>query len=117
MTGLRLVQPNESDTNDLYIESLEVAEMVGKRHADLLRDIDNYVGVLGQNAKLRSDNFFIESSYVAGTGKKYKSYLLTRKGCDMVANKMTGEKGILFTATYVTRFEEMENELKSQTQN
>lgn len=32
----------------------------------------------------------------------------------MVANKMTGDKGILFTATYVTRFEEMENELKNQ---
>lgn len=26
----------------------------------------------------------------------------------MVANKLTGEKGILFTAEYVTRFEEME---------
>jgi hypothetical protein len=38
-------------------------------------------------------------------------YLLTRKGCDLVANKMTGEKGVLFTATYVTRFEEMEKVL------
>lgn len=30
----------------------------------------------------------------------------------MVANKMTGEKGVLFTAAYVTKFEEMENKLK-----
>lgn len=29
----------------------------------------------------------------------------------MVANKMTGAKGVLFTATYVTRFEEMERKL------
>ena len=28
----------------------------------------------------------------------------------MVANKMTGEKGVLFTAAYVTKFEEMEKE-------
>lgn len=28
----------------------------------------------------------------------------------MVANKMTGEKGVLFTAEYVTRFEEMEQD-------
>ncbi|MDR4984630.1 Rha family transcriptional regulator [Bacillus cereus] len=56
----------------------------------------------------------METTYTAGTGKKYKSYLLTRKGCDMVANKMTGEKGILFTAAYIERFHEMENELKSQ---
>lgn len=39
------------------------------------------------------------------------SYYLTRKGCDMIANKMTGEKGTLFTAAYVTRFHEMEDEL------
>ena len=32
----------------------------------------------------------------------------------MVANKMTGEKGILFTAEYVTKYEEMEKELKEK---
>lgn len=30
----------------------------------------------------------------------------------MVSNKMTGNKGILFTAEYVTKFEEMENQIK-----
>jgi phage antirepressor YoqD-like protein len=30
----------------------------------------------------------------------------------MVANKMTGEKGVLFTAAYVTKFEEMEKALQ-----
>lgn len=31
----------------------------------------------------------------------------------MVANKMTGEKGVVFTAKYVTKFEEMEKQTKS----
>ena len=31
----------------------------------------------------------------------------------MVANKMTGEKGVLFTAEYVTRFNEMEHYLQT----
>lgn len=31
----------------------------------------------------------------------------------MVANKMTGEKGVLFTAEYVTRFNEMEHHLQT----
>lgn len=31
----------------------------------------------------------------------------------MVANKMTGEKGVLFTAIYVTKFEDMENAIRS----
>ncbi|PEC20604.1 Rha family transcriptional regulator [Bacillus cereus] len=113
MTGLRLVQTEEQQTNDLYIDSLEVAEMTGKLHKNLLRDIDNYMSVL-TSSKLSPLNFFQESSYIDPKGETRKCYFLTRKGCDMVANKMTGEKGILFTATYVTRFEEMESELKSQ---
>ncbi|MFP7694190.1 Rha family transcriptional regulator [Bacillus subtilis] len=96
----------------LLVDSREVAEMIGKRHDNLTRDIDGYVKVLSQNSILRADQFFIESTYEAGTGKSYKHFLLTRKGCDMVANKMTGEKGVLFTAAYVTKFEEMENKLK-----
>lgn len=32
----------------------------------------------------------------------------------MVANKMTGEKGILFTATYVDKFYEMEHQLVNE---
>ncbi len=97
---------------ELYVDSREVAEMTNKRHADLVRSIESYLEVLGQNAKLRSDDFFLESSYQAGTGKQYKHYLLTKKGCDMVANKMTGEKGILFTATYVDAFYQMQEQIK-----
>lgn len=96
-----------------YADSRQVAEMIGKQHFNLLRDIDNYISVIGQNSKLSSDNFFIKSTYKSGTGKTYPCYLITRKGCDMVANKMTGDKGILFTAEYVTRFDEMERTLKN----
>ncbi|HGM1295186.1 TPA: phage antirepressor KilAC domain-containing protein, partial [Clostridioides difficile] len=56
----------------------------------------------------------IESTYINTQNKIQPCYLLTKKGCDMVANKMTGEKGIIFTAIYVTKFEEMERELKEQ---
>ena len=47
-----------------------------------------------------------------GNNKSYPYYLLTKKGCDMVANKMTGTKGVLFTAAYVTKFDEMEKQLR-----
>lgn len=93
------------------INSREVAEMTGKKHNNLMRDIKGYVKVLEDNSKLSSPNFFIESTYVNSQNKVQPCYELTRKGCDMVANKMTGEKGILFTAAYVTRFEEMEKEI------
>ena len=97
----------------LLVDSRDVAEMIGKRHTDLMRSIRNYVEVISENPKLRFQDFFVESTYkVEGNNKTYDCYLLTRKGCDMVANKMTGEKGILFTAEYVTKFEEMEKTLK-----
>jgi len=98
------------------LDSREVAKMVDMRHADLMRNIDHYIDVMGQNAKLRSDDFFIEQTYTAGTGKQYKRYDITKKGCEMVANKLTGEKGILFTAEYVERFNEMEQEQKPMTE-
>lgn len=93
------------------INSREVAEMTGKDHDKVLRDIRKYVKVLEDSPNLATPNFFIESTYVNSQNKVQPCYELTRKGCDMVANKMTGEKGILFTAAYVTRFEEMEKEI------
>uniref|UniRef100_UPI00164356BB Rha family transcriptional regulator n=2 Tax=Bacillus TaxID=1386 RepID=UPI00164356BB len=96
--NLQVIEQN----GQLLVDSREVAEMVGKRHTDLLRSIDGYVTIL-LNAKLRSVEFFLESTYQDSTGRSLKHFYLTRKGCDMVANKMTGEKGVLFTAAYVTQ--------------
>ena len=95
----------------LVVDSRQVAKLTGKRHDNLVRDIENYIRVICQNSILSFDSFFIETSYTTGTGKNYKCYRLTRKGCDLVANKMTGEKGILFTALYVEKFHEMEQAL------
>lgn len=92
------------------VDSREVAEMTDKRHADLLESIDGYCKHL-LNGNFRSVDFFIPSTYQDTTGRTLSCFLLTRKGCDMVANKMTGEKGVLFTATYVTKFEEMEKQI------
>lgn len=98
----------------LVTDSREVAQMIEKRHDHLLRDIDGYVEILSKMAapKIGVSNFFIESSYQDSTGRKLPCYLITKKGCDMVANKMTGEKGVIFTATYINKFYEMEQLLK-----
>ncbi|QAV21709.1 hypothetical protein PC41400_14945 [Paenibacillus chitinolyticus] len=84
--------------------------MIEKPHNDLMKSIRIYAQYLTQG-NISLSNFFIESTYQDTTGRTLPCYFLTRKGCDMVANKMTGEKGTLFTATYVTKFEEMEKKL------
>lgn len=93
-------------------DSREVAEMTGKKHAHLMRDIKGYKDVIDQNPNLDSANFFIETTYKNDNNQSYPCYLLTKQGCEMVANKMTGEKGILFTAEYVQAFNKMEQHIK-----
>lgn len=95
----------------LTTNSREVAEMIGKRHDHLMRDIRSYANIIQDSPELGCHNFFIESTYINSQNKEQPCYLLTRKGCDMVANKMTGKKGVLFTAAYVSKFEEMEKQL------
>ena len=71
-----------SANSQQVLDSRDVAKMLGKTHAHLVRDIDRYINDLDQNPKLDSDQFFIESSYQAGTGKNYKCYLLTKKAAN-----------------------------------
>lgn len=94
-------------------DSREVAEMIGKEHKNLLRDIQGYIKVMEDSSKLSCQNFFIESTYKNSQNKTQPCYLLTKQGCEMVANKMTGEKGVLFTAKYVQAFNKMEEHIKN----
>lgn len=104
-----------SRDGQLYTDSREVARMIGKDHAHLMRDIKVYVEVMGKNPKLDSSNFFVPSTYKQpGNGKENPCYLITKKGCEFVANKLTGKKGITFTAIYVNAFHDMEDKLEEK---
>jgi len=94
----------------VYIDSREVAEAIGKNHKDLLRDIRGYIKVLAKidERKLAPILFFLESTYLDSYGREKPCYLLSKLGCELCANKLIGEKGILFTAAYVAKFNEME---------
>lgn len=96
------------------LDSRDVAEMVGKKHAHLMRDIHGYINDLEENPNLDSRQFFIESTYTTKQNKIMPCYLLTKQGCEFVANKMTGKKGNQFTAQYVGLFNSMKQELQSR---
>lgn len=95
-----------------YIDSREVAEIVGKEHSKLLKDIRRYIGQLDE-AKIGFNEFFMESQYTDKLNRKKTCYLVTKKGCEFIAHKLTGIKGTKFTATYINRFHEMEDVIKS----
>ena len=113
------------ENNKITISSLDVAEMLGVKHTEILKKLegttkpDGKVKQVGIIPTLTKGNFplsdyFIPSSYKDNSGKENKCYLVTKLGCDFLANKFTGEKGILFTAKYVKRFDEMEHTIKNQ---
>lgn len=98
------------------VSSREVAEMMEKRHDHLLRDIEKHTAIL---EKVSEPNFgvadlWILSSYLDAQGKERKEYQVTKKGCEFIAHKTTGEKGDLFTIRYMNKFEEMEQYIKEQ---
>lgn len=109
MNGLNVFNFNQVDV----VGSREVANLVEKRHDHLYRDITGYIKILEKSTdpKIGVSDFFIPSTYKDSTGRTLPCYLLTKKGCDMVANKLTGEKGVLFTAAYVTAFEKMREKM------
>ena len=92
------------------ITSLEVAEMVGKDHNKLLRDIREYCNQLSLS-KIGQSDFFEESTYKTERGKEYPCYNVTKKGCEFIAHKLTGVKGTEFTALYINKFHTMEEQL------
>lgn len=103
------------------ISSLEVAEMIGMEHKELLRRIKRFTKQFneGNNAlvdmgqsKIAPSEFWIESTYTNSQNKQQPCYQITKKGCEFIAHKTTGTKGTIFTARYINRFHEMEEALK-----
>ena len=109
MIALKLTDFNGIET----VDSRQVAEAVEKNHANLMREIRTYCGYLTE-INLDLSDFFIENSYQDSTGRTLPCYLITRKGCEMIANKMTGQKGVTFTALYINAFHSMERQIQKQ---
>lgn len=116
-------------------DSRDVGDLVGKRHDQLMRNIRTYIkhlsgesgsaklqsetssgspklgsenALLLENSGIKPSDFFMASHYTDERGKIYPCYCYTEKGCDMIANKMTGQRGTIFTALYVSKFRAME---------
>lgn len=78
-----------------------------------MRDIRTYIEKLTE-AKIGFSDYFKESEYKDCTGRTLPCYRITYKGCEFIGHKLTGSKGIEFTARYINRFHEMESLLSDQ---
>lgn len=107
---------NEMNNLVQSISSREVAEMMETRHDNLMNKIEKHTTILEKvsDLKIKVADLWILNSYLDAQGKKRKEYQVTKKGCEFLAHKTTGEKGDLFTIRYMNKFEEMEQYIKEQ---
>lgn len=97
------------------LTSLEVADMVGRDHGKVMRDIARILEQLGE-AK-NGSSYFTEDTYISTQNKELPCYRLTKKGCELFSTRMTGAKGTQFAVAYIERFNQMEQHIKQQTSN
>ncbi|WP_018123391.1 Rha family transcriptional regulator [Desulfovibrio oxyclinae] len=90
--------------------SLKVAEVFGKRHDAVLRDIRNLVGKGVHN--------FVETPYVhPQNGQEYRMYLMDRDGFSLLVMGFTGDKALDWKLKYIEAFNKMEKALLDQRNN
>lgn len=82
------------------VSSKALAEALGKRHDNILRDIRKYIAKLGSEAPL----YFVEGSYTDGVGKARSCYEVTQRGCELIAGRMIGEKGRAYNEWLLKNF-------------
>lgn len=85
--------------------SLEVAEHFEKRHADVIRAIENFI----QNDSTQNcAQCFKRSFYKDMTGKKNKMYFMNRDGFTFLTMGFTGQKANEWKWQYIEAFNRME---------
>ena len=97
----------------LVVDSRQVAELTGKKHFHLLRDIDNYTGQL-VSCGINSKQYFKEDIYYDLKNEVRRCYKLTEKGCYFIVNRRTGQKGAKSTSKFVAFVEELKRRLDNE---
>lgn len=82
------------------LSSKAVAEMLGKRHDNFMRNLRSYAATLGDSAP----EYLIESTYTDGRNKVRASYEITLKGCELIAGRIIGSKSDDFRSQYKEAF-------------
>ena len=97
----------KTEDGKLVVSSRRVADDFKKRHSDVIEKIQQLI-----KAEKSVMSMFIKSSYKAGTGKKYKEYLLTRDGFSLLVMGFNGREALEWKLKYIEAFNTMERKLK-----
>ncbi len=97
-----------NENGKLYTTSLNIAEVFGKEHRHVLRDIKE----LGCTEEFRRSNFG-QSFYFNLQGKQQPMYYVSKDGLLLLVMGYTGKKAMEIKMAFIKRFNEMEEQIKS----
>lgn len=95
-----------------WTDSKAVAEVFGKEHKHVLRDIKELIA--SNNDKEFNESNFGLVIYLDKKGEQRPMFQLTRDGFAILAMGFTGSKALEFKLAYMKRFNEMEEALRKQ---
>ncbi|MDT2398335.1 Rha family transcriptional regulator [Enterococcus avium] len=107
MTDLVIMKDRQAVTT-----SLNLAESFNKRHADVIRAIEEKINS-AQNC-VQFQNMFAEGEYKDKSGKTNKMYYMNRAGWTFIAVGFSGRKADSFKLKYIDAFDQMEEHIKQQ---
>lgn len=99
-------------------DSLKVAEVTDKRHADVMKDIRELINKLMSNHETReiAQRNFAQCSYINSNNREMPKYLMTKEGFENLMFTYNGTKMVIAKAKFIRKFHEMEEELKNNQQ-
>lgn len=87
--------------------SIQVAEVFGKRHDNVLRSIDNLQKTLLKNEE--TPKMFFASTQKAADGQNHRMYYINRDGFSLLVMGFTGKKALEWKVKYIQAFNQMES--------
>lgn len=92
--------------------SLQVAEVFGKEHRNVMQSINNKLQSAENSADYQS--MFVSGTYKDSKGRTYPMYYMNRDGFTFIAFGFTGAKADQFKLKYIDAFNQMEKQLQQQ---
>ena len=97
------------------VTSLQVAEIFGKQHKNVLRDIEQILSQVPEIfGKLNFEPTEYELKNNLGFPVKHPMCIITKDGFTLLTMGYTGEKAMKFKVAYINRFNEMEAQLANR---
>lgn len=91
--------------NEIRTTSLQIAEVFGKEHKHVLRDIAS-LEEKGLSKEFVESNFG-QSSYLTEQNKSQKSFTITKNGFAILAMGYTGKEAMAFKEAYIKEFDRL----------